>query len=440
MDSGTEARVNVTGKSAAEIVESVRTLAQGGALSPGAPLPPVRELAAQLGVNRNTVAAAYQRLAKAGIAVTKGRNGTVISPQRRAGEQEGLSAGTALVDVADGNPNPAWLADLRAFVPGRLPGPRLYGEDTILPALRQLAHDWLAPDCLPDFHIEITHGAVDAIERLAAAQMVQGDRVAVEEPCFLGTINALRLAGMETLGVEIDQWGMRPEALAGALEKGARAVLITPRAHNPTGCSLSKRRADALKRVLAGHPHVLAIVDDHFALLAESPYHSVVPSSASRWALVRSVSKGLGPDLRLAIVGCDAATAERLRMRLAPGMTWVSHILQAMVAACLTSEAARERLAMARREYTRLRAEMRDALEAQGIVVPPAADGLNVWIPLSIDTKDVAYALARRGWHVRLGNAFDVQGRAQAIRVTVSKLKDDQALRFAADLRSSLDP
>lgn len=435
-----ENSVKITGKTAAELFDCVRTLAQSGDLAPGALLPPARELARQLGVNRNTVASAYQRLAKAGIAVTQGRLGTAISASRRAGEQEGVSAGTALIDLADGNPNPRWLADVTTLIPLELPRHFLYGEDTILPALRQLAHDWLSPDCPAGVAVELTHGAVDAIERLASAHMVHGDRVAVEEPCFLGTINALRLAGMQTVGVEIDAWGMQPDALAAALEKGVTAVLITPRAHNPTGCSLSKRRAATLRRVLTRYPHVLIIVDDHFALLAETPYYSAIPASAQRWALVRSVSKGLGPDLRVAVVGTDAATAERLRTRLAPGMTWVSHILQALVAACLASPDVRDRLAVASREYTRLRNEMRDALQANGIALPSAADGFNVWIPLSMDEKDVAYALARKGWLVRLGNAFDVQGRAQAIRVTVSKLAEGQAERFARDLRACVAP
>ena len=39
---------------------------------------------------------------------------------------------------------------------------------------------------------------------------------------------------MAAIGVAMDDEGMLPRALEAALEKGARAVLITPRAHNPT--------------------------------------------------------------------------------------------------------------------------------------------------------------------------------------------------------------
>lgn len=430
--------MKIIGKTALEISDCIRALVQNRDLRPSESLPPVRELAEVLDVNRNTVAAAYQRLAKAGIAVTQGRLGTAICEPPRAGEQEGLSTGTALIDLANGNPSPQWLPDATMLLAGSLPKPFLYGEDTILPELRQLGHDWFKPDCPSDWGLELTHGAVDAIERLAAAHLVPGDKIAVEDPCFLGTINALRLAGMQTVGVEIDDAGMRPEALEVALDKGVRAVLVTPRAHNPTGCSLSKRRADALKRILAAHPNVLVIVDDHFALLSETPYHSIIPASTARWALVRSVSKALGPDMRLAFVACDAATAERLRTRLAPGMTWVSHILQAIVGACLASKEVRQQIGTARGEYARRRDELRAALFAQGIDVLPASGGFNVWVPLPKDAKDVAYALAKKGWLVRLGSAFDVQGQSQAIRVTVSKLQEGQAQRFAQDLKACL--
>lgn len=64
---------------------------------------------------------------------------------------------------------------------------------------------------------------------------------------------------------------MQPGALEEALSNGARAVIITPRAHNPTGCSLSESRARAIREILARYPQVLVIVDDHFALLSATP-------------------------------------------------------------------------------------------------------------------------------------------------------------------------
>jgi len=78
-------------------------------------------------------------------------------------------------------------------------------------------------------------------------------------------------------------------------------------------------------------------------------------------------------------------------------------------------------------------------LQAQGIASTGAADGFNLWIPMQQDARDVAHRLARRGWLVRTGDSFEVQGRVQALRITVSTMPDGQALRFAADLRHCLE-
>ncbi len=84
---------------------------------------------------------------------------------------------------------------------------------------------------------------------------------------------------------------MDPERLEEALRNGARAVILTPRAHNPTGCSLTPERAQAIRAVLARYPQTLAIVDDHFALLSATCWHNPLPDGIQRWALVRSMSK-----------------------------------------------------------------------------------------------------------------------------------------------------
>lgn len=427
-------RMNITGKTAADIFESIRREARVGRLTAGQVLPPVRELAGRLAVNRNTVAAAYKRLVAAGIAETLGRNGTVIRPPARMGEQEGTLPGSPLVDLAGGNPDPAWLPDPLEALAASGYRPTLYGEPVLDAGLARLAGRWLGADCRNEYRLTLAHGAVDAIERLLAAYLVPGDRVAVEEPCFLGSLNTLRGAGLEALPVALDAHGMRPEALEAALARGAQAVLCTPRAHNPTGCSLSEARAGELRGVLARYPHVLVIEDDHYALLSRTPYFSIVPPGAMRWALVRSVSKGFGPDLRMAFVASDAGTAERLAMRLAPGTTWVSHLLQAAACALLASERAMECVRAAGEAYALRRESLIEALRAEGIAALQPCDGLNVWVPLRDDATRVAQALARLGWLVRTGEAFAIGAPVQALRITASTLEPADAARFAAQL------
>ncbi|MCV2216657.1 MocR-like B6 salvage transcription factor PtsJ [Thauera sp. Sel9] len=423
--------MEIVGKTAADIFDSIRTLTQTGVLEPGQALPPVRGLAVTLGVNRNTVAMAYKRLVAAGVALTQGRLGTVIRERPGPGEQEGSVPDSPLIDLGGGNPNPRWLPDMSAILARTSYRPRLYGEATVDPALEAVARQWMTGQCPEDFEINLTHGAVDAIERLLMACLVVGDKVAVEDPCFLSHINVLRINGFQTVGVAVDSEGMEAQALEQALAQGAQAVILTPRAHNPTGASLSARRARHLRAVLARHPQVLVIADDHFARLASTDYHDAIPPMARCWVLIRSVSKMFGPDLRLAFVASDAQTSQRLRLRLAPGMNWVSHLLQDAVWACLDSPESSARIDQAREDYARRRRIVAAALAAQGIAVAGPADGLNLWVPLPESSQPAVLALAQRGWVVRGGEPFGVQSPAHGLRITVSTLDEENAQAFA---------
>ena len=133
-------------KTASDIFERIRREAHAGRLAAGQTLPSVREMADQLGVNRNTVAAAYRKLVAAGIAETLGRNGTVIRPAARLGEQEGLQPGSALADLASGNPDPAWLPDPLQALAASGYRPALYGQPVLDPALERLARQWFGAD------------------------------------------------------------------------------------------------------------------------------------------------------------------------------------------------------------------------------------------------------------------------------------------------------
>ncbi|MDU5362563.1 MAG: aminotransferase class I/II-fold pyridoxal phosphate-dependent enzyme, partial [Klebsiella oxytoca] len=321
----------IIGKTASEIFDNIRHLVQSGVLKPGDVLPPVRELAGKLSVNRNTVAAAYKRLVTSGLAISQGRNGTAIKTHNTLPALEGGDPSSPLKDISSGNPDPTRLANVKNYLSAIAAAPRLYGDAAVDPRLAAWAHAWMSKDSGVDAEINLASGAIDALERLLCALLLPGDSVAIEDPCFLSSINMLRYAGFTPSPVPVDAEGMQPDALEEALRNGARAVIITPRAHNPTGCSLSEPRARAIRDILARYPQVLVIIDDHFALLSSTPWHSPLAAESRRWALVRSLSKTLGPDMRLAIVASDCETSAALRLRLNSGSQWVSHLLQDLV-------------------------------------------------------------------------------------------------------------
>lgn len=426
----------ITGRTAAEISGSIRELHERGVLAPGALLPSVRELASRLGVNRNTAVAAYRQLSQAGIVVSRGRAGTMIV-EHDAVAQEGYAADTVLRDIGTGNPDPALIPDPSAVLAGVVGRPILYGEPVIDPALDAWAREWISTDlAASDFRITITSGAVDAVERLLAQALMRDDAVALEDPCFLASIHTVRLGGYRAVPVPVDDEGMTVEGLRAALDSGVRAIISTPRAQNPTGVSLSPGRAAQLRALLAQHPYVLIIEDDHFSMLSHQPYESLIGPEHRRFALVRSVSKFLGPDMCLAIAATDATTAERLAMRLSPGTTWVSHLLQRLTLTQLTDDTVASRITEAREHYAARNAAFAARLREEGLDTP-ATDGLSLWVQLPKPARVVAERLMRRGWLARTGDDFALDERAepsQHLRLTVHDLSDDDAETLIADL------
>ncbi|RPH25428.1 GntR family transcriptional regulator [Citrobacter youngae] len=426
----------IDGKTANEIFDSIRQHVATGTLAAGETLPPVRELATALNVNRNTVAVAYKRLVTSGLAQSLGRNGTVIKEISAPVALEGGNPDTPLTDLSGGNPAPTCLPDLSRYFAQINKNPRLYGDAVVSPELKTWATRWMQ-DALPGVgEIDITSGAIDAIERLLCAHLLPGDSVAVEDPCFLSSINMLRYAGFSASPVTVDNEGMQPDMLEAALQRGARAVILTPRAHNPTGCSLSASRAAQLQEILARYPQTLVIVDDHFALLSACHWYPVIAKETTHWAVVRSMSKTLGPDLRLAIVASDPVTSAKLRLRLNSGSQWVSHLLQDLACACLSDEEYRHKLVQTQQFYATQQQKLTTALRGYGIDLP-VADGLNLWLPLAHHSQSLAFALAKSGWLVREGEVFGVNTPSHGLRITLSTLNDNDIHKLAADIHQA---
>lgn len=431
----------ISGGTAVEIADSVREHVERGRLSPGDTLPPVRALADRLGVNRNTVVAAYRQLAQAGVVVSRGRGGTLVAGVAPVA-QEGFARDSVLRDIGTGNPDPELIPDPSAALARMAGRPVLYGEPVIDRDLEQWATTWMRAALDPSLPVAltITSGASDAIDRLLSQTLTRDDAVALEDPCFLSSLNTVRVGGYRPVPVPVDAEGMTVAGLRAALEAGVRAVLCTPRAQNPTGASLSARRAAQLREVLADHPYVLVIEDDHFSLLSTQPFHSLIGPAHRRFALIRSVSKFLGPDMCLAVTAADPDTADRLAMRLSPGTTWVSHLLQRLTHALLTDPDVDAGIRRAAAHYAARNAAVAGLLTTAGLPTT-AGDGLSLWVGLPVPAREAAEQLMRRGWLARTGDEFVLAdtGAAQHLRLTVHDLSDADAQRLALDLAAAVD-
>lgn len=401
-----------------------------GRLKPGEPLPSVRAVAAAHGISPTTVAAAYRELRRRGRVLGGERRRLIVAPNPAdPGPVAGAGAPAGAVDLAAGGPDPALLPDhghALAATAAERHRPGGYDRTPVDPELGGWFRAALGLE-----RLTLCSGALDAVERALAAWLRPGDAVAVEDPGYPDLLHLVRLLGLEPVPIPCDDFGPEPDALAAALRRGAKATVITPRAQNPTGAALDVRRAGELNDVLARHPEVLLVEDDHFGLVAGPR----IPLRASRWAWAYSVSKGLGPDLRLAAVGGDAETIARIERRFAAGPGWVSHLLQRAVFHLLSDPATPALLAHAAVSYDERRAALIAALAERGIAAR-GRSGLNVWVPVR-DEAHACLALAQAGFHVSPGARFRLASPS-AIRITAARLTDPEPVADA--LRSSPGP
>jgi len=421
----------ITGTRAGEVSASVEAAIRRGDLQPGQPLPPVRRLASSLGLSPTTVAAAYRDLQIRGLLTAAGRRGTRVSPRPPLAARASRVVPAGARDLTHGNPDAALLPDLEPFLRDLRPGHRLYGEPTNRRDLLELAAAGFRETGIsPDF-LAVVGGALDGIERTLRAHLRPGDRVAIEDPAYPAVYDLLLALGLVPVPLPVDERGFLPAEFEQALP-GTAAVLVTPRAQNPTGAALDDRRARELRRALAKHRNVLVIEDDHAGAIAGTPAVTLcAPAAPGHWAVVRSVSKSLGPDLRLAVMAGDAITISRVEGRQQIGAGWVSHILQKLVVDLMKDPATGRLLERAARVYGERRSALIRGLAGHGLAAW-GRSGLNVWVPVP-DEDAAVRRLLEAGWAVARGERFRLRA-GPGIRVSIATLEPADALRLAADL------
>ncbi|MEU2337337.1 aminotransferase class I/II-fold pyridoxal phosphate-dependent enzyme [Streptomyces sp. NPDC006654] len=430
----------IEGRGAAEIAASVERAVGAGALEPGQLLPPMRELASRLGVNPNTVAAAYRTLRERGVIETSGRRGSRVRPKpaTTGRDQIGVDLPAGVRDLSSGNPDPALLPALApalaAVAAESDRAPVLYGADPVEPELERMSRAAFAADGVPGGPVTVASGSLDAVERVLVAHLKPGDAVAVEDPGWARILDLVPALGLRAVPVAVDDEGPRPDGLRQALASGARALIVTARAQNPTGAAVSAPRARALRALLREHPHTLLIEDDHGHGIVDLPPHPLV-GGTHHWAFLRSVAKAYGPDLRLAVMTGDEVTVDRVRGRQRLGPGWVSHLLQrTMVRMWADGAMDGPEVAAA---YRARRELLVDALADHGIEAH-GRSGMNVWVPVPDETGAVA-RLLHEGWGVSPGARYRM-ATPPGIRITVSTLTPAETARLAAAVAAAVEP
>ncbi len=421
-------------RNAQGIAAGIGRLITSGDLAEGTRLPTVRALAKELEVSPTTVSEAWRILAEVGAIEAKGRNGTFVRqvPSPGAGHRyrrvtEG--PGHFALDLSTGTPDPALLPDL--------------GPIVALVARQNLTSSYLDPPVLPQLEeslrsvwpfkpesMTVVDGAMDAIDRIAQVVVRLGDRVVVENPTFPPVLDLLDQLGAEVIGVDLDDEGISLTGLEAALERKPSLVFLQPRAQNPTGTTMSGRRARAVAKLVKG-TRAVVVEDDHIGDIATAPPISVGTWLPAQTVHVRSFSKSHGPDLRLAAVGGAGDVVDALAARRLLGPGWSSRILQAVLLGMLRDARTIEQISRAQAAYADRRTAFTRALADRGIDAP-CTDGINQWVPVA-DEQATAIALAAQGIGVAPGAPFLVRPGGGHVRVTMGLLAEPDRLEAVAE-------
>lgn len=258
------------------LYESLRRAILDGDIGEGARLASSRALAEQLGIARNSVLYAYERLGEEGF-VTATRHGSIVNavtpggpmpqgqgqrahesaltlsqrvrdlPPRR-GSRDGAQALRPGVPALDAFPFVQWRTSIERAMRRLRANDLGYGDSVGHPALRQAIAQYVRVSrgvrCGPE-QVFITDGTQSSLDLCARLFADQGERVWIENPGYLGARVALLAAGLQLVPVPVDAAGMAPRA-EDWRDAPPRLVYLTPSHQYPLGCVLSLERRLAL--------------------------------------------------------------------------------------------------------------------------------------------------------------------------------------------------
>jgi 2-aminoadipate transaminase len=163
-------------------------------------------------------------------------------------------------------------------------------------------------------NVLITSGSQQALDLLGRIFINRGDHILVENPTYLGAIQAWNAVGAEFVPVAMDHDGMITDAMEDAMRTGPKFIYILPNFQNPTGVTLSLERRRRLVEI-ADHHGVPIVEDDPYGQLRFEGEHlpTVVrldneqrcngdPCYRGNVIYLSTFSKTLSPGLRLAWV------------------------------------------------------------------------------------------------------------------------------------------
>ena len=436
----------------AQLERQLRDGIRSGRLRPGAPLPPSRALARQLGISRGVVVDAYSQLVAEGYLTARTGSGTRVADTVGAHSARPRSVVEA---------TPAIRYDLRSGLPDVSSFPRRAWQSATARAMRELPDAWLQygrPRGYSGLRVALTDYLARARATLAEPSRILictgishgtaliwrtlrergARRIGVEDPGWPGQSESVRYAGLEPVPIRVDECGLVVTELE---ESDVDAVVVTPSHQHPTGVVMAPERRAALVQWVRGRD-ALIVEDDYDAEYRydRDPVASLQGLAPEHVVYAGTASKMLAPGLRLAWLVLpstlvDDVTAQQLTIKASPAV-----VDQAALGYMIERGDLERHLRQMRRHYRRRRDALMEGLSRHlpDARVGGAAAGLHLvaWLPETADETGIAARARERGVaiHTLHGDCSAVAAVPPALLLGYSLLPEDSLGRATEEL------
>ncbi|OOC64640.1 PLP-dependent aminotransferase family protein [Brucella intermedia] len=412
-----------------------------GRLTSGDRLPAHRDLAWKLGIGVGTVTKAYAMLGRQGLTRSvKGRGTFVATRAARSGPRIDLSINTPPAMIGE-----RLLARTLTTIAHKIDAAHL---NLYAPLAGHEEHRRLLARWLETFSLAVdprqvipTAGAQQAISLAFDLACGPDGVILTERLTYPGAIALARHRGCRLRGIELDEEGMMPDALAAALDEEAsvpyRAVYVTPTLHNPTTATMGRARRQAIVEICRRRSAVI-IEDGVYAMDVDPGLLPLAALSPEHVVHVASLSKTLSPGLRIGVLTLPPGMEERAEaflraLPIGPSPLSMSVMEDWLVNGVVAS--VRQAISIETRRRTALAASL---LGQETCHVHPAA--LHAWLPMS-RSKAEQFALTASALGVMVtapdSIVVDPDDQATGIRLCLGGPSPDdlkRALVVLADL------
>ena len=423
-----------------QLYEQIASMIRRGSLPDGERIPPTRELASQLGLNRTTVSAAYGLLETDGLIRGHVGRGSFVNFEGpvSAAEAEPLISFASSRPAADCFPLPAFQDCCREVIssPEAAEILQLGSPAGYLPLRRYLLDAARAEgSARAGDDLIITNGCQQALDLVQRVLARQGSSVVVEDPVYHGIRNVFERGGTRLLGVPMNADGIDIDQLARVFAaERPKLVVVTPEFQNPTGATLPVESRRTLLQ-LAAEFHVTIVENDIYRDLRYEgnslPTLKELDETGSV-VLIRSFSKIAFPGLRVGWVTAPA----KIAAELVEARQWcdlhTDHLSQAILLRFAESGRLAEHVAKVRTAgLERLRAVLNGCEKH----LPEGSDwtrpegGMNLWarLPRGLDAAALLPRCEREGVTYLPGRHFAiVQREPSALRLSFGGLSPER--------------